>query len=243
VKIIVLLIWAVLLASCSNTHSSDSLRAKSDQSPLPDTCCGGEAGGEVLPGLKSFNLGKLPQGPIASHTFTVENHSSEVATFRARPEVSFPCCMKAELNPNEIPPNGVAELTITYKTRTRPGLFDLFVNLDPVSGKVSEQFHLGGEVEKSFVVAPRRLELKPEEPQFIEVSGLELGNSVSIERVTTNSEEIEVAEVEPEGRISRYRVTWSGQPVTEDVPVVYVISDNERFGWVPVLLYGVKKDS
>jgi Protein of unknown function (DUF1573) len=187
----------------------------------------------------SAQLGTVSQGPEISHTFLVRNTGDQPVTFQAPAQVNYPCCMEARLSSESIPVKGQAELTITYKTRTRPGPFDLFVRVFPSGGDIVEQYHLSGQVTKSFVIKPKALDLKTERRQTFEVSGDQMGKTFSVAEVKSNSPHLQVERSSTAEDSQVYTVTWDGQPVQEKVPVVYVITDSETFGWAPVLIKGV----
>ncbi len=211
---------------------------------IPEICCGGQSStpntqDQAVPGLLSAQLGRRPQGPEITHTFVIKNPGQQSVTFTAPPQVNYPCCMTAEVTPPEIPPGGQAQVSVTYKTRLRPGPFDLFVRLFPSSSNVVDQLHLSGQVEKSFVVQPKRLDFTSQRVQSFTVSGDQLDQSFRISEVKSNSPHISVVQAAESETEKRYTVTWDGEPVKEKVPVVYVITDSEAFGWAPVLIKGV----
>lgn len=232
---------SLLMTGCG--PSGPSSRPSATPSPIPEICCGGQGSSpaqEAIPGIISATLGTVSQGPEITHTFLVTNKSTtESAIFEKPPQVNLPCCVSAELSEIEIEPGQSAELKVTYKTRIRPGPFDLFVRLFPKKGEVVEQYHLSGQVEKSFVVEPRNIDLSQEKTQEFVISGDKLNRDYKITEVKSNSPHLTVKKVHETDREFRYQVQWDGEPVTEEVPVVYIITDSKTFGWAPILIKGV----
>ena len=237
-RVLPLLLSALLLAGCEQPAT---------EMPLPEdlqTCCGGQTSSlppsPVESRFVSEELGEIPQGPELTHIFQVRNKSSELVRFTSPPRVNLPCCASATLSKSTLAPGEEASLEVRYKTRTRPGPFDLFVQLFPDQAKrVPVDYHLSGRVEKSFVYQPRKLHLQAGEPQVITISGKELSRTVQVTEVKSNTPQVRVELLSSKPQEQVYQVLWSGEATEVEPPVVYILTDSKTFGWSAVLLKGI----
>jgi hypothetical protein len=138
VKKLTLAIAALALSGCLN-----------DTPENIQSCCGEgrvpvseSSSSQIL----THDFGLVEKQQKLLHTFQLRNLTGRRVTFLRDPDIGRSDDVELEVTSDFIAPGTSVEINVYYKTRERPGPFDVFVRLYPSDKSIPDLLHLGGVV-------------------------------------------------------------------------------------------------
>ena len=96
--------------------------------------------------ILTHDFGLVEKQRKLTHTFQLRNLTEEKVTFLRDPDIGRSDDVELEVTSEFIAPGELIEVNLYYKTRERPGPFDVFVRLYPSNKSIPDLLHLGGVV-------------------------------------------------------------------------------------------------
>ena len=96
--------------------------------------------------ILTHDFGLVAKQQKLAHTFRLRNLTEERVTFLRDPDIGRSDDVELEVTSDSIAPGASVEVHVYYKTRERPGPFDVFVRLYPSDKSKPDLLHLGGVV-------------------------------------------------------------------------------------------------